>query len=100
MLTTVQGVGSEKQVLLVTYDLKTAGRNYTPFYDSLKAQGSWWHYLSHSWLIITPNNSETVYKALAPHLSKADLILVIPVRRPAFGWLPKDAWDWINDNIR
>ena len=87
------------QVLIVTYDLKTPGWNYTAFYDALKAQGQWWHYLTSSWLIVTGKSPSDVYTALAPHLPKSDRILVLPVKKPAFGYLPKEAWDWINLNV-
>jgi len=40
-----------------------------------------------------------VYNALAPYISSIDRILVMPVTKPAFGWLPQAAWDWINANI-
>jgi len=88
-----------QNVLLVTYDLKAAGWNYSVFYEKLKSQGAWWHYITSSWLIITSKGPDEVYSALAPHLAKADRILILPVRRPAFGWLPREAWDWINTNL-
>ena len=87
------------QVLIVTYDLKTPGWNYTPFYEALKAQGQWWHYLTSTWLIATGKTPNDVYNALGPHISKADSVLILPVKKPAFGWLPKEAWDWINSNV-
>jgi len=86
-------------VILVTYDLKTPGKVYTSFYDTLKMQGNWWHYLTSTWLIETMKMPEQVYAALAPHLSTNDSILVLPVTKPSYGWLPKDAWDWINSRL-
>jgi hypothetical protein len=96
----VHGLVPIPRALIVTYDLKTIPWNYSGFYAALKSQGSWWHYLSSSWIIITTQTPSEVYAALAPHLSVKDLILVMPVTRPAFGYLPKDAWDWINTNVR
>lgn len=87
------------RVLLVTYDLKTVGKNYTPFYDALKLQGTWWHYLSSAWLIATPNTPQILYTAVAPHLTSSDFILILPVTRPYWGILPKDAWDWIETHL-
>lgn len=86
-------------VVLVTYDLKTPGKVYTPFYEALKSQGNWWHYLTSTWLIETNYTPEQVYSNLAPHLSIKDSILIVPVRKPSFGYLPKDAWDWINTKL-
>jgi hypothetical protein len=87
------------QVLLVTYDLKTPGKNYTPFYEALKLQGPWWHYLTSTWLIVTTKSSQDVYLSIASNLTVQDFVLVIPVTRPYWGYLPKEAWDWIDKNI-
>jgi hypothetical protein len=88
-----------RQVLLITYDLRTPGRDYKPFYEVLKQQGAWWHYIPSSWLVATTKSVQDVYTALGQHLSQQDFILVVPVRKPAFGYLPKGAWDWINANV-
>lgn len=82
-------------VLIVTYDLKTPGKNYAPFYEELKRQGEWWHYLTSTWLISTEKSPNQVHQALGPHLSTLDMILVAPVTSPFWGWLPKDAWAWM-----
>ena len=87
------------QILLVSYDLKTAGWNYTPFYEALKQQGAWWHYLTATWLVATNKSPQEVYTALGQFLSKQDLILIAPITRPYWGYLPKDAWDWIEKNL-
>jgi len=89
----------EKQVLLVTYDLKTQGKIYTPFYEALKQQGQWWHYIASTWLIATTKTPQEVYAAVAPHLTVSDFILVVPIKRPYYGFLPKDAWDWMESNL-
>src|SRR5438046_2876630 len=87
------------RVLLVTYDLKTPGKVYTQFYEALKEQGAWWRYLAATWLIATSKTPHEVYSALAPHLSTSHSILIIAVTRPYFGYLPKDAWYWIESHV-
>lgn len=86
-------------VLLVTYDLKTPTWNYSPFYEALKQQGPWWHYLTSTWLIATAKAPQEVYSALAALLSQPDSVLIVPITRPYWGILPKDAWDWIDKNL-
>jgi hypothetical protein len=86
-------------VLLVTYDLKTPMKSYTPFYEALKRQGSWWHYLSSTWLVATTKTPQEVYSALAPHLTVRDFILITRITKPLWGFLPKDAWNWINQHV-
>jgi hypothetical protein len=83
---------------LITYDLKTPNWNYTGFYDALKNQGEWWHYLASTWIIkkttLTP---QQIYNNIAPHISRKDLILIVEiVPQNKYGILPRDAWDWLD----
>lgn len=82
-------------ILIVTYDLK-ATKNYTPFYEALKSQGAWWHYVGSTWLLDTNLTPQQVADALAPHRGPADLILIAELGAKHQGWLPKEAWEWIN----
>jgi len=86
------------RVLLVTYDLKTPGRDYAPFFKALQEQGKWWHYISSTWLIVTSKTPVEVYNAICPNLSMQDFILITPMAKTYWGFLPKDAWDWITAN--
>ncbi|MGO4884499.1 MAG: hypothetical protein ACLP59_27315 [Bryobacteraceae bacterium] len=56
-------------------------------------------HLPSSWLLVTGNQAVDVYNVLAPLISSSDRILVMPVTKPAFGWLPQAAWDWIHANV-
>lgn len=98
-MNTVTGVRETKRILVVAYDLKTNPWNYLPFYESLKQHGPWWHYLTSTWLIATSKSPQDVYTSLAPHISKQDFILIAPLTQPYWGFLPKDAWDWIEQNL-
>jgi hypothetical protein len=98
-MTAALGSPLAARVLLVTYDLKTPGRNYTPFYEALKQQGAWWHYIASTWLVVTSKTPEEAYQALGPHLSIQDSILIVPITRPYWGFLPQAAWDWLEQNL-
>jgi hypothetical protein len=37
---------------------------------------------------------------LTPHVDPNDSILIIGVTADRSGWLPKEAWDWINDQLQ
>lgn len=82
-------------IVIVTYDLNQTGKDYTPFFDALKQQGSWWHYLKSTWLISTKRTPAQIWEAVAPHMVTTDRILIVPMGDPYTGWLPKDAWEWI-----
>ena len=84
-------------ILIVSYDLKEI-RDYTPFYEMLKKQGttSWWHYLSSTWLLSTVRTPKEVAEAIKPYMGAKDFLLVGEFdRNNYFGWMPKEAWEWI-----
>jgi hypothetical protein len=82
-------------VLIVTYNLKGAATAYTQFYETLKNQGQWWHYLPSTWLIYTNNSPQQVAAAAKLHLQPTDHLFVGTLQDGFSGWLPKDAWEWI-----
>jgi hypothetical protein len=84
----------------VNYDLKAPGRDYTGLYDAIKKSPTWWHYLESTWLISTNETAEGVWNQISTHIDKNDSVLIIEVRRDHQGWLPKEAWDWINQNVQ
>jgi hypothetical protein len=81
-------------ILIVTYDLSPTF-DHSIFFDALKQQGSWWHYLTSVWLIATTKTPEQVFQAVAPYMVQADRVLIFEVGKSYNGWLPKEAWDWI-----
>jgi hypothetical protein len=99
-LSALAGYGRRTQVLLVTYDLRTPTHNYTPFFEALQQQGAWWHYISSAWLIATTETPQELYNRVVSRITTADSLLVISVKKPYWGYLPKEAWDWINLNVK
>lgn len=83
-------------VYCVSYDLKKPGQNYDDLIEALKNSPNWWHYLESTWLIYTPETADQLSKRLLNHIDENDRLLVINATRPHAGWLPQDAWDWIN----
>jgi hypothetical protein len=82
-------------ILFVTYDLK-GGRDYNPFYEALKLQGPWWHYLASTWLISTGKTPQEVVNGIHLYMDPQDSLLVAEMGTHYQGYLPKQAWDWIN----
>ena len=83
-------------ILIVTYDLKGPAGEYTDFYEALKQQGSWWHYLRSTWLISTGKNPNEVFKEIKPYLGLKDRVLIAEMGDTYNGWLPKSAWEWVH----
>jgi hypothetical protein len=88
------------QVLLVTYDLKATTHNYSPFYEALKQQGEWWHYISSTWLIATTKTPQQLYGAVVRNIVTTDRLLIIPVKKPYWGYMPKETWDWLDSHLQ
>lgn len=85
-------------ILLVSYDLKGPAASYAKFYELLKAQPKWAHYLASTWLLKTTKTTDQLAAEIKPLVLSGDRILLIKVdpEMRANGLMPKDAWEWIN----
>ena len=83
-------------IYAINYDLKQPGQNYEALHEAIKSCGVWWHYLDSTWLVDTNLTAQSIWQRLEPHVDKNDSVLVIGVTRDHQGWLPQEAWDWIN----
>jgi hypothetical protein len=86
-------------ILIVTYHLKGT-KDYHDFYEVVKTQGKWWHYLASTWLLSTTRIPQEVVDAIHPQMDPQDLLFVCELAPRYQGWLPKQAWDWINAELQ
>ncbi|MFA7302083.1 MAG: hypothetical protein WC069_07260 [Candidatus Shapirobacteria bacterium] len=86
-------------ILLVTYDLKKPGKDYTSLYNLLKTAPHWWHYMESVWIIQTTETVDMWNTKIAAVIDQNDLVLIVDItKRPRQGRLIKEAWDWIRTN--
>lgn len=84
-------------LLLVTFALRNQLRDYESFFVTVRGNSvQWCHYIENTILVYTPYPATDFTKKLLPHFEITDSILVVPVTAPLNGWLPPDAWNWIN----
>jgi hypothetical protein len=83
----------------INYDLRKPGHNYIRLYEAIKGLGSWWHHLGATWLVNTDLDAAEISKRLTPLIDANDSMLVIGVTSDRSGWLPKEAWNWINKHL-
>lgn len=83
----------------ISYDLKAPNRDYTGLYDAIKSAYPWWHFLESTWLIKTAETPSDIWNRLHKHIDTNDRLLIIEVRDNVQGWLAKEAWDWIHQNV-
>jgi hypothetical protein len=83
---------------LVAYALNPARVPPTDLITQLHAPREWWHYIDHTWILSTSESVNEVHNRLIKTLTTADRLLVVQVTAVATsqGWLPEEAWDWIN----
>jgi len=84
---------------LITYDLRSPGRDYSNLYSAIKGLERWWHYLDSTWIVNSPNDPATLTTMLRQYMDTNDSLLVVDITgRKRWGWLPKEAWDWLSRN--
>ncbi|TAU15498.1 hypothetical protein ELH33_01080 [Rhizobium ruizarguesonis] len=86
-------------IYAVNYDLKRPGQNYEALHEAIMSCGDWWHYLGSTWLVHTQIDAQSIWDRLSPHIDANDFVLVIGMTHDYQGWLPQEAWDWINIRI-
>ena len=86
-------------VYLVSYDLRKPKQNYQGLFEELKRSLAWWHYLDSTWLLSTSETAADIYHRLAIYIDPSDYILIIRVTEDCHGWLPKNAWPWLQQNL-
>lgn len=84
-------------ICAINYDLKKPGQNYEALYEAIKSCGAWWHYLESTWLVDTNLTAQGIWDRLAPTVDRNDYFLVVGISHNYQGWLPTDAWKWINE---
>ena len=85
---------------LITYDLNNKSiKDYGSLFVALKSIGPWWHYLESTWIIKTNLTSAQIWDYLAKHITTKDRLLIVRIdARDKWGWLPQEAWHWLDSN--
>ena len=91
------------KILIITYEVDLSPGDYVKFYNVLQESGHWWHYMTNTWLLHTKDSPKQLYEKLASIISKTDKLLILEIK-PAidnfYGWLPGNAWKWIEDRVK
>jgi hypothetical protein len=52
------------------------------------------------WLVETNDSPEAWFNGLKTLIDSDDHILIVEMRTPYFGWLPKEVWTWLTPRVR
>jgi hypothetical protein len=84
-------------VLIITFAHNNAQKDYTSFFEAIKANSKeWWHFMESTWIVVTDHSVNDFARFLYPHIQRTDYVLVARLNEEHQGWLPKEAWDWLN----
>jgi hypothetical protein len=84
-------------VYLVAIELRSPNADYAPAIGFIKnISGAWMYYIPHAVLIRSNETAEVIARKIFPYITKEDYLLVIRVTKEFHGWLPKEAWDWLD----
>lgn len=86
--------------LLISYDLNSPGQDYSKVINAIKNLGPTKAVLKSSWIVITSLTPSQAWDKLKPVVDTGDHVFIVDITRSARqGWLPKNTWDWINQNV-
>ena len=89
-------------IVLITYDLKQPGRNYTDLYEAIKSFGDWQHPLESTWFVHVPDNTslDLIVEKLKASADKNDFFFAVEITKNYQGWLPKSFWTWLDQIMK
>lgn len=88
-------------VYMITYDLNGEGQNYEKVIQAIKdaSTGTWCSYWKSSYLIKSNLSVQQVSDMITPYLDANDRLIAIEVKNNYQGWLTKEQWKFIRENI-
>jgi len=93
--------GKQPWVYIVTYTLQPwLLRDATEINRELQRSPNWSHWLNNTWLISTNEVADVLYARMRGNFLETDRLLIAPLEAQSefAGWLPQEAWDWIEEN--
>ena len=88
-------------VYLITYDLNSTGQKYEEVIQTIKdAATAYCSYWKSSYLIKSSLTANQIVDKIKPHLDNNDKLIVVEAKTSNYqGWLSKEQWKFINENI-
>mgnify|MGYP001589355136 FL=1 len=90
--------GQRTMISVITYDWNQGiFSNPQPLIQAIQVLGPWCKYMDRTWFVATNNMSvHDIAGYLGQHLGPQDRLVVVRLTVPYDGWLPQEAYEWIN----
>lgn len=85
-------------VLLVTFSLRNPNKDYSQFLVTMRGNAlQWLHFIEQTCILTTLHDVQHFADLLYPHIESTDSFIVVRIVPHEYqGFLPKEAWDWLN----
>jgi len=86
---------------LVGYDLHRPGQNYEELIEFLKSQGTWWHALDSTWIVVTDHSASGLRDEIKRLIDGNDDVLVVDVKGDSWAsyGLSDTANKWLKEHV-
>lgn len=85
---------------LITYDLRSPGRDYEPVYDHIKSLGKWWHNIDSTWIVVSNLSDVQIRDGLSAVVDGNDKVVVLTLAGSgAWRGLTTSGSTWLKDNL-
>jgi hypothetical protein len=81
---------------VVIYVLNGPPSSYFDLLKELNDCEGWLHYIDNVWIVLTHRTLVDIGSSLRQKIRTGDWLMVMPAKGPVDGWLPADAWTWLN----
>ena len=87
-------------IYLVTFKLGDPNVDPSNLVGAIKKLGNGWMYYIPTVVFINSSESaDSISKKLLPLITNDDYLFVTKITKEQQGWMPKDAWKWLNESI-
>ena len=88
-----------QRMYCISYEIDTDSHPYYGLFGELTHFDACYQCLDNTWLISTSENADEIWQRLRTYITRDDFMFIIEVTDDFNGWLPKEAWEWIDEHI-
>jgi len=86
-------------VYLISYDLKSPGKDYNDLYTEIKSLGEWHHFLESEWFVNTTASADVIKNTLRKKMDNNDRVFVNKMVSGYSGWLDNSTGEWLKNHL-
>lgn len=84
---------------IITYDLRSPGRNYDGLYEGIKSYGTWGKLTQSTWAIVTTETAVQVRDYLSKYIDSNDRIFVVKSGKEAAWKNVRAGSEWLKKHL-